>query len=871
MFLGILIFAEFNALIERCILSQGYNMASEKLVIVESPSKARTIGKMLGSEFQILASMGHVRDLPEQSFGVDIKNNFTPQYEESKSRLKVIKQLQSEAKKAKDIYLATDPDREGEAISWHLKELLKKNSKAAFHRVTFHEITKNAISKAFQNAEDINMNLVNSQQARRVLDRLVGYQISPLLWSRVEKGISAGRVQSVALRLVCEREREITAFVPKEYWNFLIDLEASAKGSGKLFTSKLFKVDGEKLEAGNKEEADKILKAVRGSSGFRVASVETKPRKKYSPPPFITSTMQQTASGALSFSPNFTMRVAQHLYEGVDVGTGGPVGLITYMRTDSFTVAKEALASCREYIASEIGPDFVPPSPNFFKNKGAAQEAHEAIRPTDVFMTPEKVKPYLEDSQFRLYTLIWKRFVASQMSPAEQKQTTVDIMTKGSDGREYNFRTTALVTTFQGFMKMYEIDEKSEDENDMEKAPSMLAELRKNEPCFMKDLKTEQKFTEPPPRFSEATLIKELETNGIGRPSTYASILETILKRVYVGKDKGKLIPSELGFKVNDFLISSLPELFEVGFTADMELKLDKVEEGEIEWTEMLKNFYSDFSIWLEDAKNIGSPESHKAESIISLINKIQNWAPKEKRGKKTYDDEKFFKSVKEKFESSSTISANQWNALLSMALKYAEQLPDLEKEAVRNGYAAEITAHREKLKLSEEKRESSKASETDIEKYASIFTFFNSVKWGEPEKRGPRVYDDKKFFNSLKSQAESGKILSDKQMNVISRMASKYKEQITDFEKLGELLNISAPSEAEGQASAENNEAVAKYLEIMSKVSNWEEPVKKGRRIYNDKTFYESIADQHKNGRKLSDKQIAALKKLADKYSASN
>lgn len=842
-----------------------------KLVIVESPAKARTISKILGGEYRIFASMGHVRDLPDRTFGVDVKNNFAPQYEESKSRAKVIKQLQSEAKDVSDIYLATDPDREGEAIAWHLKEILAKKAKAKFHRVTFHEITRNAINKAFQAVSDIDMDLVNSQQARRVLDRVVGYQISPLLWSRVEKGISAGRVQSVALRLVCEREREITSFVTKEYWTFFIDIEAFKPGSSKIFRSKLFKIDGDKFEVGSEADALKVFNAVEKAKSFKTASVETKPRKRYAPPPFITSTMQQAASSNISFSANFTMKIAQQLYEGMELGSGDPVGLITYMRTDSFTIAKEAQEACKKYISSEIGSDYVPASPNFFKNKGSAQEAHEAIRPTDVTLTPEKAAPYLDEPQLKLYTLVWKRFVASQMAPAEQKQTIVDISCDGADGKDYTFRTTALVTVFPGFKKVYEFEDKPDDEEE-QKGPAVLAELKQGDSCFLKNLEKEQKFTEPPPRYSEASLIRELESNGIGRPSTYASILETIQKRLYVNKDKGRLYPTELGMRVAEYLIAKLPVLFDVGFTAGMEEKLDKVEEGSVEWTTMLKEFYTDFSTWLGDAKNIGAPEKEKAQVLISILEKISKWIPKEKRGTKSYDDEKFFNSVKDKFQSDSTLSPNQWNALLSIAVKYAEQLPDLEKQAEKGGFLTEINEYKEKIKAFDAKRESSKASAGDTEKYTEIFTALENIKWAAPEKRGPRVYDDGKFFKSLKNQADSGKLLSEKQIAALGKMAGKYKDQITDYDKISSLMNITAPGESSADASPANaaaDEETAKLLKILSEVKTWGEPVKKGRRTYDDKSFYESLSSQFTQGRKLSDKQLAALKKLAGKYSA--
>ena len=425
-----------------------------KLVIVESPAKAKTIGKMLGKDYIIKASYGHIRDLPERVFGVDIKNGFTPLYEESKARGKNITDLKQTAKKVDEIYLAPDPDREGEAIAWHLYEVLAKaNKKAKFHRVAFHEITKNAISKAFQSPGEIDMDRVDAQQARRVLDRIVGYMVSPLLWTRIERGISAGRVQSVALRIVCEREREILAFVPKEYWNFNAIFNSSTAGN---YAAKLFRINGDKFEVNAKTDADVIASDVCAVQNWKVADIDTQPRRRYAPPPFITSTLQQAASSALGFSASSTMRIAQQLYEGIDIGVG-TAGLITYMRTDAVNIADEARNACREFIRFQYGDQYVPAKPNFFKSKSTAQAAHEAIRPTDVNRTPESLKEYLDPKQYKLYKLIWQRFVACQMAPAEQLRTTVT--TEGSAKSLYEFRSTATVTTFPGFLRMYNIQE----------------------------------------------------------------------------------------------------------------------------------------------------------------------------------------------------------------------------------------------------------------------------------------------------------------------------------------------------------------------------------------------------------------------------
>jgi len=843
-------------------------MAGNKLVIVESPTKAKTIGRMLGPEYTILASMGHVRDLPERMLGVDTKNHFAPAYVENPRSAKIMKEIKAAAKKADSVYLAPDPDREGEAIAWHLQELLKGTFKGEFKRVTFHEITKTAIEKAFLNTSEVNMSLVDSQQARRVLDRLVGYMVSPLLWSQVEKGASAGRVQSVALRLICEREREILAFVPEEFWNLSVLLQNRA---GDEFESKLFKINDDKFKINNQQDALMAFNAIQQGKNFKIGSVEFTPKSRNAPPPFTTSTLQQAANNLLKFSASNTMRVAQQLYEGMEVGTGGSVGLITYMRTDSVVVAKEAQVSCRNFIAEAYGKKFLPGNANLYKSKAGAQEAHEAVRPTDVTRTPESLAKYLDAAQLKLYSLIWKRFVASQMAPAEQRQTTVDTDAQGADGKKYTFRATALVTVFPGFMKVYDSVQKVEDEEAPDTPAEVLGRLTEGEACTLKKAVKEQKFTEPPPRFTEATLIKELETNGIGRPSTYATIIQTIQAREYVAKDKGKLCPSELGFRVNDFLLAKLPDLIEVDFTSRMESHLDEIEEGKLGWTRMLDDFYNKFIKWLDTAKNAGSPESSKAASLVNMLNQVK-WAPAEKNGRRSYDDKKFFCSVREKFATDNKITARQWDALIGLAAKYAVQLPELNAIAAKHGFANELAAKAEVVKVSEEKRLQNTATADDKSKYAQIFSAFAAVTWEPPQKNRGRVYDDKKFFDSLKKQAESGKTLSDKQLNVISRFAAKYKDAIPTINTLNELLGT--PPEAEGSApaanaaGAEDSNETGTLLKILAAVTEWEEPVQKGSRTFNDKTFYESLAKQAESGRQLSPKQVFALKKMADKYS---
>lgn len=849
---------------------------ADKLVIVESPAKAKTIGKILGKDYIIKASYGHIRDLPERSFGVDIEHGFAPQYEESKTRGRNLADLKKIAKEVKEIYLAPDPDREGEAIAWHLYEVLKKVSrKAVFKRVAFHEITRSAILKAFQNPGKINMNLVDAQQARRVLDRIVGYMISPLLWSRIERGVSAGRVQSVALRLVCEREREILAFKPKEYWNFLASFEQDRSCR---FKAKLAKINHEKFEIGSGAEADRLADAVKAAECWNVSAIENVPRRRFAPPPFITSTLQQAASSALGFSASSTMRIAQQLYEGIDTGSG-PHGLITYMRTDSVAIAAEAQAACRAFIESRYGKNYVPAKPNFFRSKSNAQGAHEAIRPTDVNLTPEMAKSWLEPNQYKLYKLIWRRFVACQMIHAEQLRTTVDVDGKGGDSKIYTFRAAATVTTFPGFLKAYDIVEEGTAGQDEENLDAeALAKVRENARCLLSDMETEQKFTEPPPRFSEATLIKELESNGIGRPSTYATIVNTIQERSYVRKEKGKLQPTELGFKISDYLVLSLPELMQVGFTADMETQLDTVENGALEWTGMLKDFYEKFSEWLSSAKNAGAPQAEKAKAVLKLLSSIRKWDEPEKGAKRVFDDKKFYTSVQSKAEKGSTITLKQWEALLNLAVKYASQLTDLDKTAGKYGFAEDVAAARSRREEIQKKRQDFEQRRADAAVNAppqsgvhALFESMKNIVWNPPEKRGARIYDDRKFFDSLEKQHQSGKVLSEKQIAALAKLAARYSGSIPGYDSIVKELSASVPVPAvvpEGPREQKGQTAdVERILKEMKAIREWAKPEKRGRRVYDDREFFDSLAKQAASGKTLSFKQSAALMKLAAKY----
>jgi DNA topoisomerase-1 len=568
-------------------------MASKKsLVIVESPAKATTINKYLGKEFVVKASLGHVKDLPKSKLGVDPDDDFKPVYDEIPGKEKVIKDLKTAAKTAGRILLAADPDREGEAICQHLKEILEE-SPGEIYRVLFNEITPKAIQKAVENPGRINQNVVDAQQARRILDRLVGYKVSPLLWDKVRRGISAGRVQTVALRLIVEREREVQAFKSEEYWSITARLEGHAPPP---FDARLVKIKGKAAEVRNQEESDHIVRALEAAA-FNVDSVVTKEKKRYPVPPFTTSKLQQEGSRKLRFSVKKTMMLAQRLYEGIDLGEEGRIGLITYMRTDSTRISDEAIEMARSYVSDVYGPAYLPEKPVVYKSKKDAQDAHEAIRPTFVGRTPDDLKAFLSEDEFKLYRLIWTRFAASQMNPAVFDQTTVEIT-----ATDYLFRANGRVMKFDGFLKVYEEarDEDlavPEDENDV-----LLPPLVTGEALRLGGITPRQHFTEPPPRYTEASLVKALEEKGIGRPSTYATILTTIQDREYARKDQNKFRPTELGTVVTDLLVKHFEEIFDIQYTARMEEELDEIEEGKMTWVEALGEFYKKFEKDLKKA-----------------------------------------------------------------------------------------------------------------------------------------------------------------------------------------------------------------------------------------------------------------------------
>jgi DNA topoisomerase-1 len=561
----------------------------KSLLIVESPTKAKTLQKYLGAEFVVRSSMGHIRDLPQNELGVDLKHDFQPKYVTILGKAKVIQELRKAAAGLADIYLAPDPDREGEAIAWHIAEALGEKDHR-FHRVLLQEITPKGVKEALAQPAVLDRSLYDSQQARRILDRLVGYQISPLLWQKVKKGLSAGRVQSVALRLVCDRERAIMAFVPEEYWSLSACLESSQPPP---FAADLVKYQNKNIKPANVEEIEGILEALEGAA-FKVAKVEKKPQRRHPAPPFITSSLQMEANGKLKFPPKKTMRLAQRLYEGVDLGPEGPVGLITYMRTDSTRVSSGALQAVRQFIQQTYGDAYLPPKPQFYKSPKGAQEAHEAIRPTGVARRPQDLKPFLSREELALYGLIWRRFVASQMESAIYQLTTVDVA-----AADYLFRATASVLQFPGFTILYQETRETEEKAGLDKLPP----LKVGEVLHLRDLDPQQHFTKPPPRYTEASLIKELEVQGIGRPSTYATILTNLLDRLYVLREKTALRPTELGLVVSDLLVENFPDIMDLKFTARLEDDLDRIAEGQVSWQEVMQEFYGPFARDLAQAK----------------------------------------------------------------------------------------------------------------------------------------------------------------------------------------------------------------------------------------------------------------------------
>lgn len=824
----------------------------QKLVIVESPAKAKTINKILGASYTVKASMGHIRDLPVKSLGVDLEHDFEPQYEVTPDRKKIVKELADAAKGCEAVYLAPDPDREGEAIAWHLRTLLEgKVPDDQFFRVTYNEITPRAVKEAFGNPSEINQKLVNAQQARRVLDRIVGYKVSPLLWSRVRRGLSAGRVQSVALRLVCEREMTIRNFVPEPFWLFGAEVSKQSEPRDP-FPIRLARIRGEKADIRTPERAEAVRTELQGRS-LRVRDIIRRELTRRTFPPYITSSLQQAGSRVFDFSPSRTMKIAQKLYEGVDLGEG-PVGLITYMRTDSFNISQDALKSCRELIERQYGAEYLPEKPNYFKSRGAAQEAHEAIRPTDVARTPDTLAHTLSPEELKLYSLIWQRFVASQMAPARIEQKTVEIETLGGgEVPEYLFRATASQVSFPGYMKVSGLQKKTrekdseKEEGGAEEDPEVdsLPPLEKGEALDLLKWLEERKETQPPGRFSEASLIKALEEDGVGRPSTYASIIGTLYDRRYIAKEKRSIQPTELGLKVNTLLVTHLNELFEVKFTAGMEELLDEVEAGKVEWTAMLHDFYGRFKTWMAAAKGPAA-DAAKVATLLKSLEQVQTWGPESKRGRRTYSDRKFVDSIRDQLEGAEKpISMRQFESVGRIALRYREQLPGIESTLSEGGLGV----------LLEEKPELPPAPET-LEKLALL----KGVDFDPPTERRGRKFDDKAFVESLQRRADQNRELSPAQIQVLNRMVLKYAEKIPDFEAVRPRLGLD-----QGPAVADNESEA--LLAQLKHVTEWKVAAGKGGKTFDDKTFFESLSRQFAQRKSLTPRQKSALKRMVRKY----
>ncbi|HRT28470.1 MAG TPA: type I DNA topoisomerase [Kiritimatiellia bacterium] len=815
----------------------------KKLVIVESPAKAKTIGKILGSGYVVKSSVGHIRDLPERTLGVDIDAGFVPKYVLSKGKAKVVAELKKAAQSCEAIYLAPDPDREGEAIAWHLQETLADSAKdKPVHRIQYNEITPRAVRAAFENPGVIDMQRVDAQQARRVLDRIVGYKVSPMLWQRLKKGLSAGRVQSVALRLVAEREREIQAFQPEVYWVMGATVRREEEPLDP-FTVRLARVDGEKPSIGNEQTAKALLDDLEGCA-LRVSAVRRRESARRPLPPFITSTLQQAASSVCGYSPNRTMSVAQKLYEGVELGGGGPVGLITYMRTDSVNIARDAQAAARDFIIDKYGEAYYPEKPNTYRSRASAQEAHEAIRPTDVTRTPTSLKGILDGPELRLYELIWKRFVASQMAAARIEQKTAEVEpVKAGLAHRYLFTATSSEVLFDGFLKVMALDirkKKPEEDEAEEESDEVdrLPPLAEGDRLVALDWLCDRKETKPPARYSEASLIRALEANGVGRPSTYASIIETLNSRDYTIREKRQLVPTPLGLEVSDLLVGKLGRLFDVGFTARMEEQLDQIEEGSVEWTAMLTDFYKKFQQWMERAK-MPPADTDKVSAVLEMLAQVTDWVPPVQRGRRTYSDEHFVASVKEQLEAGvKAVTDRQLIALVKIVLRYREQIHQTDQRLIDMGFGDEVAKDRAAPSHEEAKRR---------------FEVLKDLAFSESQAE---------FVDSLRQQAESGRRLTGRQFAAIDRIIVQNAAQIEDFDTIKDELGLIV-GEDELQPDTES----PLLLEMLRRVTTWQEPVTRGKRTFDDHVFFTSLEEQYGRKKSLSPRQRYALKRMVFRY----
>ncbi|MBN1558563.1 MAG: type I DNA topoisomerase [Lentisphaerae bacterium] len=809
------------------------------LVIVESPAKAKTINRMLGNAYVVKSSMGHVRDLPVKSLGVDIENGFQPKYVVVRGRRKVVDELKRAARDCEAVYLAPDPDREGEAIAWHLRALLGgEDGNMPFYRVQYNEITADAVRRAFAHPGELDRNRFEAQQARRILDRIVGYKVSPMLWRRIKPGLSAGRVQSVALRLVCERETEIRAFVPEPYWVLGARVRKRVDPRDP-FRVRLALINGQKADVRSESDAAGIRDDL-DRRALRVEKITRREIHKRPPPPFITSTLQQAASGRCGFSPRRTMALAQQLYEGVDLGDG-PAGLITYMRTDSVTVAREAQQACRALIRERFGEAYCPAKPNVYRSRAGAQEAHEAIRPTDVQRTPDAVRAHLDPAQLKLYRLIWERFTASQMTPALIDQRTVDIdaVASGADADRYTLRATDSQVRFPGYMQASGIEKasnKDAEDGDGEDDETAVPPLDEGEPLDCLEWLTDRKETQPPPRYSEASLVRALEKNGVGRPSTYAQILSTLHQREYVTREKRTLTPTELGMQVNALLVSTLDPLFDVAFTASMEASLDDVEAGTLEWDRMLETFYGQFQVWMENTR---SPAADGAllRRALAALKSVREWNPPVKNGKRTYSDERFVQSIERQLESGGKpVTERQLQALLRLAVRYRDQVP--EAGALVREAGCEDLLDDPSLRP---------PRPVTLKK----FELLDAVDLDEKARA---------FVESLRTRVEGGRRLTEAQARALDGIVLARSAEIPDFDRVKAELELTAPERAADEESGP-------LLDALRTVTEWKEPVTRGKRTFDDRAFYESLARHFGERGCLTERQRAALKKLVRRY----
>ncbi len=815
---------------------------ANKLLIVESPAKAKTIGKYLGADFKVKSSVGHIRDLPKESSAIKIvekgqdKWEFVPTYIVPEDKTKVVSELKAAVKSAGEIYLASDPDREGEAIAWHLKEVLGPVAgERPFFRVTYNEITKSAVLKAVAEPRDIDMPLVDAQQARRILDRIVGYKVSPMLWRNINcannRSLSAGRVQSVALRLLVERQREIDAFKPETY--YLLGVEARKPGDAASFVARLARFDGKKPDIRSREVANNILLDL-ADAALEVCDLKTQPKVRHALPPFTTSTMQQAASSVLAFSPGKTMKLAQSLYEQ---------GLITYMRTDSVNVSAQARAAVKDHIERAFGPAYYPEKPNFYKSKSSAQEAHEAIRPTDVELTPERAaESGMDAAELKLYELVWRRFVASQMADAKTTVRTVSISaSKPGLAHSYLFTASATAVDFDGFLRVMKLsakgrakdDEEGEDTDEVAYLPDVAKGDRLDALRWLSD----EKQTKGPAHYSEASLIKALEENGVGRPSTYAATIETLKTREYAKTDKRKLVPLERGFLVCDWLVKNMDALFNVGFTAQMEAELDKVEAHGEPMDQMLSEFYSAF---LKSIPPPAPPPSlAKFNVVFGLLDQVKEWKPVKKVGKRVYDDKAFFESVKKQAaDASRPLSARQLAFLVRMVTLYDSQIPDAQQRLREAGLGAGASAPQ--------------YADPDLVKYCFETMDRIGGMMGNP------------FLRSLREQHDAGKPLSTKQFAILAKSVGDNSGALDDSEEVREKLSEFVQG---GFAVLSDDPKTIALLELAKTVTEWRPKAKRGKKTYDDKSFVKSLGDQFKRRHSLSARQVAALRRVLYAY----